>query len=188
PFGFAGGLYDSDTKLVRFGLRDFDSEIGRWNSKDVIRFSAGDSNLYGYTFSDPVNFVDPSGLIINDPNGLTLSRAFLASSDARNLASTLGHSSTVFNIILGNAGSSNFGLTDATSTGVTNIYINPSMASSAGVNSTSSTLFHELLHGYFADRGRVDSNFNIFNSSKYLIEPYIRNQERQQFGVQCGGK
>ncbi|MDO9182082.1 MAG: RHS repeat-associated core domain-containing protein, partial [Bacteriovorax sp.] len=50
PFGFAGGLYDSDTKLVRFGLRDFDSEIGRWNSKDVIRFSAGDSNLYGYTF------------------------------------------------------------------------------------------------------------------------------------------
>ncbi|MDO9183630.1 MAG: RHS repeat-associated core domain-containing protein [Bacteriovorax sp.] len=63
PFGFAGGLYDSDTKLVRFGLRDFDSEIGRWNSKDVIRFKAGDTNLYGYTFADPVNWIDPSGKI-----------------------------------------------------------------------------------------------------------------------------
>ncbi len=27
PFGFAGGLYDSDTKLVRFGLRDYDAEV-----------------------------------------------------------------------------------------------------------------------------------------------------------------
>ena len=24
PFGFAGGLYDQDTKLVRFGARDYD--------------------------------------------------------------------------------------------------------------------------------------------------------------------
>ena len=25
PFGFAGGLYDATTKLVRFGARDYDS-------------------------------------------------------------------------------------------------------------------------------------------------------------------
>ncbi|MDO9181879.1 MAG: RHS repeat-associated core domain-containing protein [Bacteriovorax sp.] len=43
--------------------RHFDSEIGRWTSKDLIRFSAGDTNLYGYVFQDPVNLVDPSGLI-----------------------------------------------------------------------------------------------------------------------------
>ena len=62
PFGFAGGLYDADTKLIRFGARDYDPETGRWTSKDPIRFGGGDSNLYGYVTNDPVNFVDPLGL------------------------------------------------------------------------------------------------------------------------------
>src|SRR6185503_15325874 len=34
PFGFAGGLYDADTALVRFGSRDYDPRVGRWASKD----------------------------------------------------------------------------------------------------------------------------------------------------------
>jgi len=29
PFGFAGGLYDQNTKFTRFGARDYDAEIGR---------------------------------------------------------------------------------------------------------------------------------------------------------------
>ena len=29
PFGFAGGIYDRDTGLVRFGARDYDPEIGK---------------------------------------------------------------------------------------------------------------------------------------------------------------
>jgi RHS repeat-associated protein len=62
PFGFAGGLYDTDTKLVRFGARDYDAEIGRWTSKDPIRFAGGDNNLYGYVFNDPINLVDFDGL------------------------------------------------------------------------------------------------------------------------------
>jgi RHS repeat-associated protein len=62
PFGFAGGLYDPDTKLVRFGARDYDPRTGRWTSRDPIGFTGGDTNLYGYTFADPVNFIDPSGL------------------------------------------------------------------------------------------------------------------------------
>jgi RHS repeat-associated protein len=62
PFGFAGGLYDPLTGLVRFGARDYDAEIGRWTAKDPILFSGGDPNLYGYVLSDPVNLLDPSGL------------------------------------------------------------------------------------------------------------------------------
>ena len=63
PFGFAGGLYDSDTKLTRFGYRDYDASTGKWTAKDPIGFDAGDTNLYGYVLGDPVNFVDPSGLV-----------------------------------------------------------------------------------------------------------------------------
>ena len=55
PFGFAGGIYDPQTKLVRFGARDYDAEVGRWTSKDPVRFDGGDNNLYGYVVNDPVN-------------------------------------------------------------------------------------------------------------------------------------
>ncbi|MEA3411387.1 MAG: RHS repeat-associated core domain-containing protein, partial [Pseudomonadota bacterium] len=48
PFGFAGGIVDQHTGLVRFGARDYDPETGRWTAKDPIRFDGGDSNLYGY--------------------------------------------------------------------------------------------------------------------------------------------
>lgn len=61
PFGFAGCLYDQDTKLCRFGVRDYDPSIGRWLSKDPILFSGGDTNLYGYVLQDPVNWIDPTG-------------------------------------------------------------------------------------------------------------------------------
>jgi RHS repeat-associated protein len=61
PFGFAGGLHDRDTGLVRFGYRDYDPETGRWTAKDPIRFAGGDTDLYGYCLGDPVNFVDPEG-------------------------------------------------------------------------------------------------------------------------------
>jgi RHS repeat-associated protein len=62
PFGFAGGLHDRDTGLVRFGYRDYMPEIGKWTAKDPILFAGGDSNLYGYVQNDPVNLIDPEGL------------------------------------------------------------------------------------------------------------------------------
>jgi RHS repeat-associated protein len=64
PFGFAGGLKDSDTSLLRFGYRDYDPQIGRWTARDPIGFAGGDTNLYGYVASDLVNFVDPTGKIL----------------------------------------------------------------------------------------------------------------------------
>jgi len=62
PFGFAGGLADRDTGLIRFGYRDYDPDIGRWTAKDPILFAGGDTDLYGYCLNDPVNWVDPEGL------------------------------------------------------------------------------------------------------------------------------
>src|SRR5947207_1094190 len=61
PFGFAGGLYDQHTKLVRFGARDYDAETGRWTAKDPIAFAGGNANLYGYVLNDPINYRDSNG-------------------------------------------------------------------------------------------------------------------------------
>jgi len=63
PFGFAGGLYDKDTGLIRFGFRDYDPDVGRWTGKDPIFFAGGDTDLFGYCLNDPVNSVDSDGLI-----------------------------------------------------------------------------------------------------------------------------
>jgi RHS repeat-associated protein len=62
PQGFAGGLHDPDTGLVRFGARDYDPFVGRWTSKDSVLFDSEDGpNLYNYSLNDPINFVDLEG-------------------------------------------------------------------------------------------------------------------------------
>jgi RHS repeat-associated protein len=39
PSGFAGGQFDADTNLTRFGARDYEAALGRWVSKDrILRF------------------------------------------------------------------------------------------------------------------------------------------------------
>ncbi len=41
--------------------RDYDPSLGRWTSKDPIRFAGGDANIYVYCHNDPANSVDPTG-------------------------------------------------------------------------------------------------------------------------------
>ena len=80
PFGYAGGLLDLDTGLVRFGARDYDPETGRWTTQDPIGLGGGDTNLYAYVANDPVNGIDPSGLAIagNPAMDSALGGGFLA--------------------------------------------------------------------------------------------------------------
>ncbi len=71
PFGFAGGLYDRDLELVRFGARDYDPEIGRWtrpepllslpDGADAQALRGGDLNAYTYAQDDPVRYTDSGG-------------------------------------------------------------------------------------------------------------------------------
>jgi RHS repeat-associated protein len=65
PFGFAGGLHDRDTGLVRFGYRDYDPAIGTFISKDPIGITGG-INLYSYVGNNPIRRIDPFGLKAGD--------------------------------------------------------------------------------------------------------------------------
>ncbi len=60
--GFAGGLADPLTDLVRFGLRDYEPASGRWTSRDPLLFGGAQGNLYAYVGNHPVGVADPAGL------------------------------------------------------------------------------------------------------------------------------
>ncbi len=77
PFGFAGGLYDSSTGLVRFGARDYDAINARWLTPDPLNFGSGSTNNYSYSNENPLNQADPYGFSSSsvcsesNPNGLS---------------------------------------------------------------------------------------------------------------------
>jgi RHS repeat-associated protein len=64
PFGYAGGLHDPHTKLLRYGARDYNPATGRWTTRDPIGFAGGDTNLYAYVNNNPANYTDPTGEIL----------------------------------------------------------------------------------------------------------------------------
>jgi RHS repeat-associated protein len=79
PFGYAGGLYDADTGLVRFGARDYDAATGRWTGRDPSLLEGGSLNFYAYVFNDPINWVDLDGtqpslppMMFREPNVIVL--------------------------------------------------------------------------------------------------------------------
>jgi RHS repeat-associated protein len=53
------GLYD-------YRNRTYSPTLGRFLQTDPIRFDARDANLYRYVSNNPVNWVDPDGLLFND--------------------------------------------------------------------------------------------------------------------------
>ena len=73
--GFAGGVFDADTGLTRFGARDYDPVVGRWTAKDPILFAGGQANLYVYVGNDPVNLIDPHGLFVGTAWDVTVQAA-----------------------------------------------------------------------------------------------------------------
>jgi RHS repeat-associated protein len=69
PIGFAGGIEDTATGLVRFGLRDYDTIAGSWMARDPVLYEGGQSNLYAYVGNDPVDLRDPLGLWCGGASG-----------------------------------------------------------------------------------------------------------------------
>jgi RHS repeat-associated protein len=94
PFGYAGGLTDSQTGLIRFGARDYDPQAGRWSAKDPIGFAAGGLGLYEYVGSDPINQFDPLGLYSWSEFGSDLSNGIVGFGDGVSSFLTFGILST----------------------------------------------------------------------------------------------
>jgi len=67
PISFAGGLGDQSTGLIRFGLRDYSPDTGRWAARDPILFQGGQGNLYVYCGNSPIELRDISGLKASSP-------------------------------------------------------------------------------------------------------------------------
>jgi RHS repeat-associated protein len=74
PFGFSGGLYDTDTGLVQFGARQYESAAARFTQPEpalqdpstVAQYASLGTplNPYAYAASNPIQHSDPSGEIL----------------------------------------------------------------------------------------------------------------------------
>lgn len=64
PYLFTGRRYNPDTGLYFYRFRYYDPVVGRFISKDPIGLLGG-LNLYTYVTNNPVNFVDPYGLLLD---------------------------------------------------------------------------------------------------------------------------
>ena len=65
-YGYTGREPD-DTGLVYYRARFYDPSIARFTQRDPIGFNGG-MNLYAYAMGNPINFNDPTGLIVRDPD------------------------------------------------------------------------------------------------------------------------
>ena len=63
PFTYTGRERDAESGLYYYRARYYNPQTGRFLSEDPISFAAGDTNLYRYVFNNPVNLIDPTGLI-----------------------------------------------------------------------------------------------------------------------------
>jgi RHS repeat-associated protein len=65
PFKYVGqyGVMAEPNGLYYMKARYYDSSVGRFISQDPLGFGGGDINLYNYVGGDPVNRIDPLGLM-----------------------------------------------------------------------------------------------------------------------------
>ena len=77
PFRFTGREFDQATELYHYRARQYDPETGRFIQEDPIFFESGDFNVHRYVGNNPLNFNDPSGLVL-ETLGMAAHRAQIA--------------------------------------------------------------------------------------------------------------
>ncbi|XP_069055316.1 teneurin-3 isoform X5 [Pleurodeles waltl] len=79
--GFHGGLYDSLTKLIHFGERDYDILVGRWTTPDIgiwkrVGKDPAPFNLYMFRNNNPVSKIHDVKDYITDVNSWLVTFGF----------------------------------------------------------------------------------------------------------------
>jgi len=142
---------------MNFPDSHYDPETGRWTSKDPIRFGGKDSNLYRYVQSDPVNLIDPLGLVVI--NAAYNSDQYQQNPSMNALYTGLNNNPNTVVVISSNSSSNNYGGAAGTS-GVITVNINPAMNPTSEV--AGNTIMHELVHAQDIASG----NFNSFDPKR----------------------
>ncbi len=65
PYTYTGREYDEESGLYYYRARYYDPKIGRFISEDPIGLAGGDINYFSYVGNNPVNEIDPMGLMSN---------------------------------------------------------------------------------------------------------------------------
>ncbi|GER91549.1 hypothetical protein KDW_57110 [Dictyobacter vulcani] len=66
PWQYAGGYYDTTTGLIKFGIRYYDAQFGRWTQRTPVGGTLQETlkaNPYVYADNNPVNATDRSGAL-----------------------------------------------------------------------------------------------------------------------------
>lgn len=86
PFMFSTKRYFEGAGLSYYGYRFYQPVMGRWLTRDPLQ-EVGGINLYGFTSNNPINRIDPYGLI---DWGKTIGGAAVSFGGAINVAAGLG--------------------------------------------------------------------------------------------------
>ena len=65
PLRYTGREFDPETGIYHYRARYYDPSVGRFISEDPIRFWGG-IDFYAYTLNNPVNWIDPFGLEVQE--------------------------------------------------------------------------------------------------------------------------
>jgi RHS repeat-associated protein len=194
PFGYAGGLYDSDTGLVRFGARDYDALSGRWTTKDPSGLRGG-LNVYEYAAGDPVNLIDVDGWhpIVSIAFSGAMGGVWGAYSHALGLQQT-GLGQSVGSGVVGGvaAGIVTVALVPVIPAGMTGGIITGAIAATAG--SIASKLFDQAAAGNLCQTALIDWSAVAWSAvagaaiGAFLLRPGTARQQRVTSWAPAGTK